>query len=154
MIRKLREQEDYQKLIEKEKIKYDEALAKQLAKNLNTVAGPSVTKKSNVVKKQIPLDRFLKHSGNSQPATPKVFTVKFLCQDSKENVKNETAKKKINLQMQKIANEAENSDSSDYIERECRYFKPIEHKHVPVSAVLTPLKVPPKLGNLQSASVG
>lgn len=52
-------------------------------------------------------------------------------------------RKKIQ-QIQKIVETETNSDSSDSIESEMRYFKPINHKMAPPSQGKTPIKIPPK----------
>lgn len=47
--------------------------------------------------------------------------------------------------------EAEISDSSDCIESECRYFKPIDYKSIPPSKALSPIKIPTKPPNIAVA---
>lgn len=44
-----------------------------------------------------------------------------------------------------VQKEAEISDSSDCIESECRYFKPIDHKNIPPSQGVSPIRVPAKM---------
>lgn len=135
LIRKLTEEEEHEKSVIEEKIRFDREIAKQIAKNLCSEAGPSNLKP--IVKKQVPLDRFLKNCA----------ATKILYQKNKIETK-------PHLQMQRLAVDAEVSDSSDCIESECRYFKPIDYKSIPPSKALSPIKIPTKMGNAATVIIG
>lgn len=137
LIRKLTEEEEHEKSVMEEKIRFDREIAKQIAKNLCSEAGPSNLKP---IKRQVPLDRFLKQ---------KEFTSKILCQKSTK------VAPKAHLQIQRIAGDAaETSDGSDSIESECRYFKPIDYKSIPPSKALSPIKIPSKMANAATVIIG
>lgn len=131
LIRKLTAEEEHEKSVLEEKTRLDREIAKQIAKNLSNEAGPSNLKS---VKKQVPLDRYLKD-----------FTTRILYQKGKGD-------SKVHLQLQRVAGDA--SDSSDCIESECRYFKPIDYKSIPPSKALSPIKVPSKLGSTVTRATG
>lgn len=150
LIRKITEEEEFEKSVVEEKIRLDREIAKQIAKNLCSEAGPSNIKS---MKKQGPLDRFLKNAEtnkNNRYAT-KDFAARILCQKNKADTK---TLHKSHLQIQRLAAEAEVSDSSDCIESECRYFKPIDHKSIPPSKALSPIKIPTKMGNATTVIIG
>lgn len=155
LIQKLKEEEEYQRCVEEEKIKFDEVVAKQIAQKLNdSNPGPSSLPTSKH-KKHGPLDKFLRYdfTANSQQGASstgtKVFTTRILCQDSKQSVHSQQrmVHRRVNPQIRRITVETEVCHSSDSIESECRYFKPIDHKNVPQSKAVTVIKLPTKMGN-------
>lgn len=171
LIRKLKEQEDYQKSVMEEKLRYDEAVAKQMAKNWSSLPNSSNASSHKLAKQKGPLDRFVKLNSQAKPLNgenkrafvpntnyaTKEFTLINLSQN-RNNSKmvqepNTKILKKTNLQIQRITAEAEISDSSDSIESECRYFKPIDYKNVPPSKKSTPIKITPKFGNSVSTNL-
>lgn len=155
LIQKLKEEEEYQQCVEEEKIKFDEVVAKQIAQKLNdSNPGPSSLHTSKH-KKHGPLDKFLRYDfiANSQqgalPMGTKVFTTRILCQDGKQSIHNQSklVHRRVNPHIRRITAETEVCHSSDSIESECRYFKPIDHKNVPQSKAVAVIKIPAKLGN-------
>ncbi|KAJ8915628.1 hypothetical protein NQ315_003412 [Exocentrus adspersus] len=156
LIRKIREEEDYERTVMEEKLKLDENVAKKLAQEL-AVADPS-TSKVNQVRMLGPMDKFLKQNNVSQNTfkkklndfASKEYTCKILCVDNKKNSDDVSHKmfspilpKKIQ-QLQKVTDTDVTSDGSDCIESELRYFKPIDYRTNPPSAGKPAIKVPTK----------
>lgn len=126
LIKKLAAEEEFTKTVEEEKLRMDREVAKQIARSFMDEAGPSNATITTKGKKQVQLDRFLK--------------------------KNQMQKGKGRKQkVQKL--DAEVSDSSDCIESECRYFKPIDYKSVPPSKALSPIKIPTRMGSVVDSSI-
>lgn len=108
LIKKLTAEDEFELSVAEEKVRVDREIAKQIAKNLWSEAGPS--KVTATTSQQGPLDRFIRRRRKD------------------------------------VVKEPEISDSSDCIESECRYFKPIDYKSVPPSKAVSPIKVPAKMG--------
>lgn len=73
------------------------------------------------------------------------------------NTKKTTGKKQVPLDRflkKSVQKDAEVSDSSDCIESECRYFKPIDYKSIPPSKALSPIKIPTKMANVNNGVLG
>lgn len=174
-IRKLTEEEEYQQTVREESIRFDQKIAEEIAKKLSNEPGPSSTSGIKVNKKQQSLDKFLKSKSDLASSNTAVksaflpivnyatknFTTRILCQERKApettnsfDMLKKAPYKKSHLRIQRIAAEAEISDSSDSIESECRYFKPIDHKNIPPSKALPPIKIPTKVGNAVTVIIG
>lgn len=158
LIRKITEEDEHEKRIIDEKIKFDQEVAKQIAKNICSEAGPSNVTVTKPPKKQVPLDRFLKSGEKTGFFTnvdylSKNFTTKVLCQTGRK-LTTEKGALKQHLQIQRIVSDAEVSDGSDSIESECRYFKPIDYKSVPPVKAIPPIKIPTRMGNAASVIIG
>lgn len=176
LIQKLKQQEEYQKSVMEEKLRFDEQVAKQIAKNWSD--SPKCSNSQKPLKKSGPLDKFLKNGIQSGPLNgetnkpflpainyaTKEFTSVNLSQNRKipgklsQNMiaatKEKTAKKN-NVQIQRIIAENEANDSSDSIDSECRFFKPIDHKSIPpTTKALAPIKIIPRVANCAMTNIG
>lgn len=145
LIQKIKEEEEYQKAVLEEKLKFDEQIAKKLAEELSSSA-PS-TSKDKANDKFGPIYKYMKKDGDSIPPlnvnnkkqlnfSTKEYTCRVLCLDNNDNKTGEafstSVKKKIQ-QIQKFVDLDNTSDGSDCIESEMRYFKPIDHRMNPPS---------------------
>lgn len=143
-IRQLKIKEQFEEVVKEEKMRLDQEIAKKLALELNN---PSTSSK-----KSGPLDKFIKND--------KEFSCKVLKISKWESDDEETGLKPQNLQtmlnhlflakkkmptVQKILKSEGGHESSDSIESECRYFKPIDHKmNLQSLSKVSPMKVQPK----------
>ncbi|XP_074030853.1 uncharacterized protein isoform X2 [Leptinotarsa decemlineata] len=161
LIKKLKDEEDYQQAVIEEKLKMDEQVAKKLASEMSL--STSFSKSKIFCKKSGPMDKFIKkdnetitseNEGPDRKSTynnydTKEYTCRVLRLDTVDKNKDRTQifspiiKKKIQ-QIQKIVDAGTASDSSDCIESEMRYFKPIDHRLNPPSQGKAPIKVFPK----------
>lgn len=154
LIRKICEEEDYERAVVEEKLKLDEQVAKKLAEEL-ALNNPS-TSKVKQTKRLGPMDKFVKQENdmtlqNVQKKqinnfATKEYTCRILCLDNNDSYKKVLSPiipKKIQ-QLQKIADTDITSDSSDCIESELRYFKPIDYRGNPPSEGKPAIRVPTK----------
>ncbi|CAG9858352.1 unnamed protein product [Phyllotreta striolata] len=147
LIKKIKEEEEYQKSLLEEKLKCDEMLAKKLAEKLsNDDPSSSKSKPKSTPKKRGPLDKFVKKDEESKTNNPNTFANKdytcWMLQSDSEAILQKVPKK-IH-QLQKLVDLDTHSDGSDCIESEMRYFKPIDYRLNPPSHRKPPLKVIPK----------
>lgn len=117
LIKQLTAEDEFELSVAEEKVRVDREIAKQIAKNLWSEAGPS-NATATTTSEQGPLDRFVRRRRKDAVKEPEI------------------------------------SDSSDCIESECRYFKPIDYKSVPPSKAVSPIKVPPKIRANTNANFG
>ncbi|XP_018580012.1 E3 ubiquitin-protein ligase RNF169-like [Anoplophora glabripennis] len=157
LIKKICEEEHYERAVMEEKLKLDEQVAKKLAEELAST-NPS-TSKTKQTKRFGPMDKFVKQENdmtlqNVQKKqlnnfATKEYTCRVLRLDN--NTGNDPYKKifspiipKKVQQIQKIVDTDITSDSSDCIESELRYFKPIDYRGNPPSERKPAIKVPTK----------
>lgn len=76
-----------------------------------------------------------------------------MCQDRNSLFEN-TINWKIQDKLKKIATEREASDSNDSIDAECRYFRPIEQKYIPILRRVPILKVPGVIRTANTVIIG
>lgn len=179
LINKLQEEEEYRKIIEEEKLRLDEEIARKLAEELNTGTEHKVMKEpysgmktsNNKIntKKNGPLDRFLQSKSGKNTSGPekkidyakKDYTCRVLCHDiSNDWEKDEEMghslsmlNQQISLELQHALDMADHSDSSDSIESECRYFKPIDYRRSIPSQKVTPIRVPAIRGTVKIGTI-
>ncbi|XP_056642507.1 E3 ubiquitin-protein ligase RNF169-like [Diorhabda sublineata] len=152
LIKKLKAEEDSRRVMLEEKMRLDEAIAKKLAEEL-APKPESTPKIKHTPNKLGPMDKFLQKdngnlSSNHNNFVNKEYTCRVLCLDNntkQTNIQHFSPKihKKIQ-QIQKIVDLDLSSDSSDCIESEMRYFKPIDHRLNPPTQKISPIKITPK----------
>lgn len=162
LIKKLKQEEEYQQTVMEEKIRLDEEMAKKIAAELSYM-GPSTSNSklvfTNSSKTVGPMDRFLKKDNETvtsqtindqKPAkkfAEKEYTCRVLYLDRKKdnNVIPQTfspiIKKKIE-QIQKNCEIDQLYDSFECFEADMRYFKPIDNKCCAQTNGKPPVKVP------------
>lgn len=161
LIKKLKEEEDYQRAVMEEKIRLDEEIAKRIAAELS-YKGPSTSSSrlfTNSSKTVGPMDRFLKRDNETvtsqtirdyKPAkkfAEKEYTCRVLYLDRKkdDNDLPQTFSPIIKKKIQQIQKNFENdhlNDSFECFEADMRYFKPIDNKCCPQTNGKPPIKVP------------
>ncbi|XP_017786397.1 PREDICTED: E3 ubiquitin-protein ligase RNF169-like isoform X1 [Nicrophorus vespilloides] len=129
LIMKLKEQEEHEENSRKEKLRLDEQVARQIAKDMGFVAETS-SKSEDIKKRLRPLDKFIKKGSDSDKNSVAPTVLKNIFSTKVTSIK------------QKMNFTVEVSDSNDSIENECKYFKPIDHRNIPPSQFVTIVKVP------------
>lgn len=164
MIRRLKEEEDYQKAVMEEKLKLDEQIARRIAAEL-AFNSPSTSKVNslnnsfnNLSKHFGPMDRFLKKDNEtvtsqtfrddykpSKKFAEKEYTCRVLYLDrpSDQDDVPQTLSPVIKKKIEQIQKSIENEQFNDCFEEDMRYFKPID-KICSQSNGKSPLKVPCK----------
>lgn len=164
LIKKLKDEEDYEKAVIEEKIRLDEEIARRIAAELE-LSSPSTSKSnlyntsfSNSSKLYGPMDKFLKRDNETitcirkEYKPPKSFAEKeytcrvlYLDRNRDENEEIHTFSPIIKKKIQQIQKDIENeqlNDSFECFEADMRYFKPIDSKFCPQSIGKPPIKVP------------
>ncbi|CAH1183201.1 unnamed protein product [Phaedon cochleariae] len=160
LIKSLKDEEDYQRVVREEKLKLDEEIAKKLAAEMS-FSSPSTSQMKMNFKKLGPMDRFVKkeiepvklqvtdqkqHFNNNFATKEYTCRVLRLDKNDRQNsmkMSSPIIRRKIQ-QIKKIVESETHSDSSDCIESEMRYFKPIDHRMNPPSQGKPPIKIFPK----------
>lgn len=162
LIKKLKEEEDYQRAVMEEKIRLDEEIAKRIAAEL-AFKGPSTSKSSifNNSKSVGPMDRYVRRDNETVTSqtinikddykpikkfAEKEYTCRVLYLDRKKDIDvpktfSPIIKKKIQ-QIQKSFESDPLNDSFECFEADLRYFKPIDNKFCPPTVGKPPIKVP------------
>ncbi|KAG5883149.1 hypothetical protein JTB14_033400 [Gonioctena quinquepunctata] len=161
LIKKLKDEEDHRIAVMEEKLKLDEQVARKLASEMS-FSTPSFSKSKIIYRKYGPMDKFIKKDNEtitSQNAesekksannfATKEYTCRVLRLDKDDSGDDRTKVfspiiKKKNQQIQKIVDTGTASDSSDCIESEMRYFKPIDHRLNPPTQGKAPIQIFPK----------
>ncbi|KAB0797823.1 hypothetical protein PPYR_08816 [Photinus pyralis] len=165
LIKKIRDEEEYEEVLREENVRLSEQVAKKLAQEYCFDPGPSSS--GVTVKKQGPIDKLLQNLNHKkvtvtiQPGrnASKEYTCKNLCQNKPiQNVNRlfntTTASKNIQDKLKKVITEREAADSNDSIDSECRFFKPIEPKYVPLPKKVPVIKVPAVTRTVSTVIIG
>lgn len=164
LIKKIRDEEEYEAVLREENVRLSEQVAKKLAQEYCFDPGPSSS--GVTVKKRGPIDKLLKNLNHKkvtvtiQPGriASKEYTCKNLCQNkplqNNRLFNTTTACKNIQDKLKKVITEREAADSNDSIDSECRFFKPIEPKYVPLPKKVPVIKVPAVTHTVSTVLIG
>ncbi|KAF5275668.1 hypothetical protein FQA39_LY06780 [Lamprigera yunnana] len=149
-IKKLQQQEEYERIVCEENLRLSEQVAKKLAQEYCFDPGPS----GSGIKKQGPIDKLLEnlHQNVISVRPLKEYTCKNLVQKPLGE-SSKSFRTTLNKKIHKIG-EGEVTDSNDSIDLECRYFKPIQQNCKPLSKKIPTLKVPALLHTVSTVIIG
>lgn len=161
LILKLKEEEEYDAVVREEKIRLDEQVAKQIAKEIGYIQEPSNSKILFTPKRRKPLDTFLqgkKHCMFVYKVQNKMKPNKSVCQGKQLqkfliNRNNVSKNGFVKTEPQNIS-KTEVALKNNCIETEIRYFKPIDQVNVPATKVVSPIKVPAKINKATTVIIG
>lgn len=150
-IRKLKEEEEHELAEREKKLKLDEQVAKQIAKQIGFVRDDESASNSQVtgVHLKKPMDKLI--------ADKKQCMFVYKIQSNKRNQIVCPDKEGIISNLLKTSNQADIMvnvcDKGDCVNRNLMYFKPIEQINVPVKKIVSPIKVPAKTNKVSTVII-
>lgn len=144
LIKKLKKEEERDKADMEKKIKLDEHVAKQIAKEIDYGAN----NKTSVMVAKKPMDKFV----NKKQCM-------FVYKIQNNNKTKQIVCPDINSLLKTTNNNAKNQviatvcDKGDCMNRNLTYFKPIDQIHVPLKKIVSPIKVPAKTNKVSTVII-